>query len=125
MMSKEELDIVQMTLIARIEEEIGWLNIMKNSWNPRKSIENMIVRRGEELKREMSNIYEQADKIEDLTMKYLEDIGIVHKILDRNNIEERDRVELDSLFNKYVYFNWYKQRLLYILSDGAEGIKDE
>ena len=73
----------------------------------------------------MSNIYEQADKIEDLTMKYLEDIGIVHKILDRNNIEERDRVELDSLFNKYVYFNWYKQRLLYILSDGTEGIKDE
>ena len=124
-MSKEELDIVQMTLIARIQEEIGWLNIMKNSWNPRKSIENMIVRRGEELKREMSNIYEQADKIEDLTMKYLEDIGIVHKILDRNNIEERDKVELDSLFNKYIYFNWYKQRLLYILSDGAEGIKDE
>ena len=125
MMSKEELDIIQMTLIARIQEEIGWLNIMKNSWNPRKSIENMIVRCGKELKREMSNIYEQADKIEDLTMKYLEDIGIVHKILERNNIEERDRVELDSLFNKYVYFNWYKQRLLYILSDGAEGIKDE
>ena len=47
----------------------------------------------------MSNIYEQADKIEDLTMKYLEDIGIVHKILERNNIEERDRVELDNLFN--------------------------
>ena len=98
---------------------------MKNSWNPRKSIENMIVRHEDELKREMSNIYEQADKIEDLTMKYLEDIGIVHKILDRNNIEERDKVELDSLFNKYIYFNWYKQRLLYILSDGAEGIKDE
>ena len=73
----------------------------------------------------MSNIYEQADKIEDLNMKYLEDIGIVHKILERNNIEERDKVKLDSLFNKYIYFNWYKQRLLYILSDGAEGIKDE
>ena len=39
MMSKEELDIVQMTLIARIQEEIGLLNIMKNSWNPRKFIE--------------------------------------------------------------------------------------
>ena len=49
-MSKEELDIVQMTLIARIEEEIGWLNIMKNSWNPRRSIENMLVRCEEELK---------------------------------------------------------------------------
>ena len=49
-MSKEELDIVQMALIARIEEEIGWLNIMKNSWNPRKSIENMIVMCEEELK---------------------------------------------------------------------------
>ena len=73
----------------------------------------------------MSNIYKQADKIEDLNMKYLTDIGIVHRILDRNKIEERDRIELDSLFNKYIYFNWYKQRLLYILSDGAEGIKDE
>ena len=50
MMSKEELDIVQMTLIARIQEEIGWLNIMKNSWNSRRSIENMIVRCEEELK---------------------------------------------------------------------------
>ena len=49
-MSKEELDIVQMTLIARIQEEIGWLNIMKNSWNPRGSIENMIIRCEEELK---------------------------------------------------------------------------
>ena len=49
-MSSEELDIVQMTLIARIQEEIEWLNIMKNSWNPRKSIENMIVRREDELK---------------------------------------------------------------------------
>ena len=88
MMSKEELDIVQMTLITRIEEEIGWLNIMKNSQNPRKSIENRIVRCGEELKREMSNIYEQADKIEDLTMKYLEDIGIVHRILERNNLRK-------------------------------------
>ena len=125
MTSKEELDIVHMTLIARIQEEIGWLNIMKNSWNPRKSIENMIVRCEEELKREMSNIYEKADKIEDLNMRYLTDIEIIHRILDRNNIEERDKVELDSFFNKYIYFNWYKQRLLYILSDGAEGIKDE
>ena len=49
-MSKEELSIAQMVLIVRIEEEIGWLNIMKNSWNPRGSIENMIVRCEEELK---------------------------------------------------------------------------
>lgn len=49
-MSNEELDIVQMTLTARIQEEIGWLNIMKNSWNPRKSIENMVVRCEDELK---------------------------------------------------------------------------
>lgn len=42
MMSKEELDIAQMTLIARIQEEILWLTHMKHSLNKKKAIENKL-----------------------------------------------------------------------------------
>ena len=42
MMSKEELGIIQMTLISRIQEEIEWLIHMKHSLNKKKAIENKL-----------------------------------------------------------------------------------
>lgn len=57
-MSSEELDIVQMMLIARIQEEIEWLTYMKHSLNKKKAIENQL----EECDREIRMLMEAGDE---------------------------------------------------------------
>ena len=57
MINKEELNIVQMTLIARIQEEIEWLTYMKHSLNKKKAIENKL----EECDREIRILMEAGD----------------------------------------------------------------
>ena len=57
-MSEEELGTIQMMLIARIQEEIGWLTHMKHSLNKKKAIENKL----EECDREIRMLMEAGDE---------------------------------------------------------------
>ena len=72
----------------------------------------------------MSNIYEQADAIMKLTCDYMEEEHQFDILINKTNLSDKDRDAVDDLFMRNAWWGMYKQRLLYILSDGVVGCNE-